>query len=74
MNNKIFWLNIIIAIVDTIIAALAIVAFTAMANIMGKWWIVLFSLIPLMLFNHHTIVLLTNDRKEDEDDAGRGTP
>ena len=74
MNNKIFWLNIIIAVVDTIIAALAIVAFTAMANIMGKWWIVLFSLIPLMLFNHHTIVLLTNDRKEYEDDAGRGTP
>ena len=74
MNNKIFWLNIIIAVVDTIIAALAIVAFTAMANIMGKWWIVLFSLIPLMLFNHHTIVLLTNDRKENEDDAGRGTP
>ena len=70
MNNKIFWLNIIIAVVDTIIAALAIVAFTAMANIMGKWWIVLFSLIPLMLFNHHTIVLLTNDRKEEED-AGR---
>ena len=74
MNNKIFWLNIIIAVVDTIIAALAIVAFTAIANIMGKWWIVLFSLIPLMLFNHHTIVLLTNDRKEYEDDAGRGTP
>lgn len=70
MNNKIFWLNIIIAVVDTIIAALAIVAFTAMANIMGKWWIVLFSLIPLMLFNHHTIVLLTNDRKGEED-AGR---
>ena len=70
MDKKIFVLNIIIAVVDTIIAALAIVAFTAMANIMGKWWIVLFALIPLMLFNHHTIVPLTNDRKGEED-AGR---
>lgn len=74
MDKKAFCLNIIIAIVDTIIAALSIVAFFAMAYSTQKWWIMLFALIPLMLFNNHAVVLLTNDKKEEDDDAGRGTP
>lgn len=74
MDKKIFALNIIIAIVDTIIAALSIVAFFLMSYSMQKWWIMLFALIPLMLFNRHSILILTGDRKEDEDDARRGTP
>lgn len=57
MTSKILALNIIYAIVDTIIAALAICAFGWGAWFFGRWWIMLFTIIPLMLFNTHSAIV-----------------
>ena len=57
MNNKLLALNIICVVTDTIIAALAISAFGWSAWNFGKWWLTLFSLIPLALFNQHSVII-----------------
>ena len=57
MNNRLLVLNIVYAIVDTIIAALAICAFGWGAWFFGKWWMLCFSIIPLVLFNSHSAIV-----------------
>ena len=57
MTSKLLALNITYAIVDTIIAALAICAFGWGAWFFGRWWIMLFTILPLMLFNTHSAIV-----------------
>ena len=57
MTSKLLTLNITYAIVDTIIAALAICVFGWGSWFFGKWWITLFSFVPLALFNGHSIIV-----------------
>ena len=57
MDNKLLTINIIYAITDTIIAALAIVAFAWGAWFFGKWWMLCFCIIPLGLFNSHSAIV-----------------
>lgn len=52
-----FKLNRILAISDTIVSVIAILTLGACAWYFNKWGIVLFSIIPLLLFYSHTIVL-----------------
>jgi hypothetical protein len=74
MTSKLLALNITYAIVDTIIAALAICAFGWGAWFFGRWWIILFTIIPLVLFNTHSAIVdadIEATQKGGEDDAGR---
>jgi hypothetical protein len=74
MTSKLLVLNITYAIVDTIIAALAICAFGWSAWFFGRWWIILFTIIPLVLFNTHSAIVdadIEATQKGGEDDAGR---
>ena len=57
MTSKLLALNIIYAVVDTIIAALAICAFGWGAWHFEKWWILAFSIIPLLCFNTHSAIV-----------------
>lgn len=57
MTGKLLALNITYAVVDTIIAALAICAFGWGAWFFGRWWIMLFTILPLMLFNTHSAIV-----------------
>lgn len=66
MSNRLLAINITFAVVDTVIAALAICAFGWGAWFFGKWWILLFMFVPLALFNGHSIVV-----NEDIEDAQR---
>lgn len=68
MDTKMFALNITLAIVDTVVAALAIIAFGWGSWYFGKWWILLLTIIPLALFNTHTLVL--DAVEEGESDEG----
>ena len=69
MDNKLFALNTILAIVDTLIAALAIIAFAWGSWNFERWWMMLFTIIPLILFNTHTLIL---DIPQKGDDANEG--
>ena len=68
MTRKLLALNITYAIVDTIIAALAICAFGWGAWFFGRWWIMLFTILPLMLFNTHSAII-----DEDIEAAQKGS-
>ena len=77
MTSKLLALNITYAIVDTIIAALAICAFGWGAWFFGRWWIMLFTILPLMLFNTHSAIVSADieaAQKGGDNDAGRSSP
>lgn len=57
MSNKLLALNITYAIVDTLIAALSIIGYGWGAWFFGRWWIMLFTILPLMLFNTHSAIV-----------------
>ena len=57
MTNKLLALNITYAIVDTIIAALAICAFGWGSWHFERWWMLLFTIVPLGLFNSHSVIV-----------------
>lgn len=44
------------AIADTLIAALSIAVFGWGAWFFGRWWILLFTVIPLLSFMTHTVI------------------
>lgn len=67
MSNQAKTINILLCIVDTLVCALAIVVFAWCAKHFERWWIILFSLVPLMLFNSHVLYMdTTTEGDEDE--------
>ena len=69
MDRKLFILNIIITLVDTAISALAIIAFAWGAATFERWWLLLFALIPVLLFHAHPLVLEREPEKGGEKDG-----
>lgn len=67
MSNQAKTINILLCIVDTLVCALAIVVFAWCARHFERWWIILFSLVPLMLFNSHVLYMDT-EKEGDEDE------
>lgn len=58
MDNKMFVINIIKAIADLIISALGIMGFIYGANMFQRWWILLFTVLPLLMYYSSGIVVL----------------
>ena len=58
MDKHMFIINIIKAIADTIISALGIMGFIYGANVFQRWWILLFTALPLMMYYSSGIVVL----------------
>ena len=50
-------MNIIFAIADTIMCGLAVVGLCFGAYHFDRWWILLFTIVPLLLFNSPQLVL-----------------
>lgn len=63
MDKRFFIINIIFAITDTIVHLAVILGLGFAAYHFDKWWLVFFMLVPLALFNAHTLIL---DAKEEE--------
>lgn len=72
MSRRIATINILWCIADTLICALLILSFGWCGYHFEKWWINLFSLIPLILFNNHTLVIDADIKaaKEGTEDDG----
>ena len=66
MSDKVYVLNIVYAIVDTIVCTLGIVGFSLAAYWFGKWWIMVFNLVPLALFSSHTLLIDSDLKKLEE--------
>lgn len=72
MTGKLLALNIVFAVTDTIIAALSILAFVWCSWRFDKWWIILFAIVPTVLFNSHTAIInadIEAAQKEDENNS-----
>lgn len=53
-----FVINIIKAIADVIISALGIMGFVYGANVFQRWWILLFAVIPLLMYYSSGILVI----------------
>ena len=71
MTGKLLALNITYAVVDTIIAALAICGFGWGSWFFGKWWMLCFSIIPLALFNQHSLIVNADLERGEKDESSR---
>lgn len=67
MSKRLAIINIILAIADLALSALGVIAFAQAAIHFGKWWIILFALIPLALYSQHSMIIDSDIR-----DAERG--
>lgn len=66
LDKKLAVINIIFAIGDVIVCLAFVMALAKAAVYFNKWWILLFSLIPLLLYSAHGIIL---EQKGSVDDA-----
>ena len=57
MTKRLLIINVVYAVVDTLIFAIGICGFTLCALHFGKWWLVLFNLLPLSLFSRHSLII-----------------
>lgn len=70
MDRKLLTLNIFYAIADVIIGLAGISVFGAGAWFFGKWWLLIFTLLPLILYNNHTLVINEDIQLQDEAQKG----
>lgn len=72
MDNNLYKLNTTYAVVDTIKCVFAILSFGFAAWFCNKWWINLFSILPLMMYSTHTIVIESDIECMQEQDGDHG--
>lgn len=72
MDKKLFALNVVFAVVDLIFSALTVLVVTWAANHFGKLWIMLFLIIPVVLFNERTMVINNDIRQAKVDQLKPG--
>lgn len=70
MDRKLLTLNIFYAIADVIIGLAGIAVFGAGAWFFSKWWLLIFTLLPLILYNNHTLVINEDIQLQDEAQKG----
>lgn len=69
MSNKIFVLNILFSILETLICALVICVFAYMAYHFSKWWISLFNIVPLLGYNGWKMIAEERERGEESENG-----
>lgn len=71
MSKPLAAINIIWAIGDVIICGLAILAFAWGSRYFDKWWMLLFTIIPLALFNQHSLIVNADLERGEKDESSR---
>lgn len=57
MDKKLFWMNILIAVFDVVVCVAMVAMFGLAAFHFNRWWITLFALLPLLLYENHTLIV-----------------
>ena len=65
MSKRMVFLNVLMAMLEFLICLSVIAGFSYAAYHFAKWWINIFSLIPLLLFSGHGLII-DADLKEAE--------
>lgn len=71
MDERLYKLNMTYALTDTVVALVSILCFGVSAYFFERWWVNLFSIIPLALFHSHALVLDVDVAQKGGD--GNGT-
>lgn len=71
MNKHLAILNIAYSVIDLFVCLAACACFFFTARYFGRWWIMLFCLIPLLAFNSHSLVIDEDIRQAKLDALNR---
>lgn len=75
MSKTLERINILFAVFDAIICNFSALVFVWGANRFDKWWLCLFVIVPLALFQRHTLIIDADleaaEKGEQKDDASR---
>lgn len=72
MSKTLAVINIFLVITDLILSAIAVCAFAWCAVYFHKWWIILFTLVPVILYNNHSVILDSDVRQARIDNLKGG--
>ena len=69
-EDKIYRINVLFVICDFIIAGLSLVMVSWAAFFFNRWWIILFSVVPLALYMNHGLLIAEDlNAKGDENNS-----
>lgn len=72
MSRSLLAINILWAVADTAVCVLAVLAFAWGASHFERWWLLLFMVIPLIMFSNHTLIVDADlQRAEEVNQNGR---
>lgn len=73
MSKSLTAINIILVLTDLILSALVVLGFAWAAWYFSKWWLVLFTLVPMALYSQHSIIIDSDLRQNAIDQLeGKG--
>lgn len=67
MDRKFFWMNMVMTLADMIVSLASIAVFTFVAFHFDKWWVILFGLLPTIMFYNRGVILDTVVDKVEEE-------
>ena len=70
MSKRLAIINITLVITDLILSGMTVAAFAWAAWHFSKWWLVLFTLIPVMAYSHHSIIIESDIQQDRIDKLG----
>ena len=73
MSKRLAIINITLVITDLILSGMTVAAFAWAAWFFSKWWLVLFTLVPMALYSQHSIIIDSDLRQNAIDQLeGKG--
>ena len=72
MSRTLAVINIFLVVADLVLSALAVCAFAWCSVYFHKWWIILFTLVPVILYNNHSVIIDADIRQSKVDELKGG--
>ena len=66
MSRSLLAINILWAVADTAVCVLSILAFSWGASHFERWWLLLFTVLPLIMFSSHTLIVDADLQRAEE--------
>ena len=66
MSRSLLAINILWAIADTAVCVLAVLAFAWGASHFERWWLLLFTALPLIMFSNHKLIIDADLKRAEE--------
>ena len=68
MSRTMAVINILLVVAELILSALVVCGFAWTAVYFHKWWLVLFTLVPVALFSNHSVIVDADIRAAQKGD------